>query len=87
MGERIDTIDGKWSLPDDACYGVLFEVDVWRSFVEAVRLRDDLTHVFVVTDSDAVFQQISLELPTSLPRTQLYSDYLHTFEVNTRGRT
>jgi adenine-specific DNA-methyltransferase len=76
-----------WVLPADACYGVLFNTDAWRAFVDAVAERpEEISHVFVVTDSVASFQQILAEVPTGIDATQLYSDYLRTFEINTRGR-
>jgi adenine-specific DNA-methyltransferase len=65
---------------------VLFDTDQWREFVEEVGGRDDLTHIFIVTDSEATFQQVTGELPRRLGCTQLYEDYLHNFQINTRGR-
>lgn len=39
-----------------------------------------------MTDSEAALQQILTELPIGVASTQLYSDYLGTFEINTKGR-
>jgi len=64
---------------------VLFDVDDWRSFVDAVR-DSTATHAFIVTGSESTFQQIAGELPTHVDSTQLYDDYLRTFQINTRGR-
>ncbi len=72
-------------MPDEAVYGVLFNANALGRFAEAVRSRPDLRHVFVVTDSLAVFQQVLAELPQDLPSTMLYEDYLSNFEINTRG--
>jgi adenine-specific DNA-methyltransferase len=85
-GGRIQKVSRTWALPDDACYGILFDTDHWREFVNAVRSRDDIVHAFIVTDSEATFQQIFTDLPTNVESTQLYGDYLRTFEINTRGR-
>ena len=85
-GPRIEETDDKWVLPTDCRYGILFNIDAWRQFVEAVTERQDVTHTFIVTDSEAAFQQVYAELPTNVVSTQLYSDYLHTFEINTRGQ-
>jgi adenine-specific DNA-methyltransferase len=85
-GVRIEEQAPEWSLPDDACYGVLFDTDSWRSFADAVAARKDLGHIFVVTDSEATFQQVISELPAHLNCTQLYADYMRTFEINTKGR-
>lgn len=85
QGERIDSPVDDWTLPENAVYGVLFDVNQWRDFVDAVVKRDDIRHVFIVTDSNAAFQQILSELPTGVEGMQLYSDYLQTFEINTKG--
>jgi adenine-specific DNA-methyltransferase len=86
-GARIEHPNQHWALPDGATYGVLFDTDRWRDFVNAVTARsDEIKHIFVVTGSNAVFQQIVSELPTGLGATQLYDDYLRTFEINTKGR-
>ena len=85
-GGRIEHPAPTWVLPDDAYYGVLFDTDEWRGFVDKVTTRKDLTHAFIVTDSDATFQQILSELPSYLGCTQLYEDYLRTFQINTKGR-
>ena len=39
-----------------------------------------------MTDSAATFQQFLLEVPSHVDCTQLYGDYLRTFEINTEGR-
>ncbi len=85
-GGRIEKMSATWSLPDDGHYGLLFDTDHWRSFVDAIHGRQDIIHAFVVTDSEATFQQILSELPAHMGSTQLYSDYLRTFEINTQGR-
>jgi adenine-specific DNA-methyltransferase len=84
VGTRIDKITGKWVAPIGAVYGVLFDVDDWRNFVDAVWDHQQVTHTFIVTDSESAFQQIAAELPNTT-NTQLYEDYLHTFEINTTG--
>lgn len=82
-GERIDAVDpAGWSLPDDACYGVLFEASAWSAFVDATSRRDDLTHVFVVTDSLVEYQQIVARLDPGIATTRLYADYLRSFQIN-----
>ena len=87
VGTCIDTPAKEWVLPADAVYGVLFNTDGWRGFVDAVAERaDTLSHVFVVTDSVASFQQILAEVPSGIGATQLYTDYLRSFEINTKGR-
>lgn len=87
-GARIDTIpEAGWALPETARYGILFDISHWTEFVHEVSLRKDVKNVFVVTDSSAAFQQVSMELPPSIDATQLYEDYLRTFRINTKGRS
>ena len=64
-------------------YGVLFDPDRWRDFVEA--LPDDARTVFVVTDSAAVFAGVAESLPADLAVVRLYENYLTTFAIN-QGR-
>ena len=85
-GAILETVVEPWALAPDAHYTVLFDTDQWREFVDEVAKRDDLVHIFIVTDSEATFQQVTSELPRGPGCTQLYEDYLHNFEINTRGR-
>ncbi len=82
-GPRINVIDGPFALPAGGRYGVLFDVDAWPGFVAAVKGADSLTHAFVVTDSDAVYQRVVAELPDAVTPGRLYESYLRTFTINT----
>lgn len=62
-------------------YAVLFNPDRWRTFV--AKLRDSLTHVFVVTDSASEFANVAAELPDGVEVVRLYENYLSTFTINT----
>ena len=61
-------------------YGILFDADRWRGFVE--NLPATATTAFVVTDSQATFAGIAAELPDRLDVVRLYENYLTTFGVN-----
>lgn len=61
-------------------YGVLFNADRWRGFVE--KLPTAATTAFVVTDSQATFAGIAAELPGHLDVVRLYENYLTTFRIN-----
>jgi adenine-specific DNA-methyltransferase len=61
-------------------YGVLFNPDRWRSFVE--KLPASATTAFVVTDSQAIFAGVTAELPDHLEVVRLYENYLTTFRIN-----
>ncbi len=64
-------------------YGVLFDTDRWRRFVDA--MPDSAAAGFVVTDSASVFAGVAAELPGSLDLVRLYENYLSTFAIN-QGR-
>ena len=81
-GPRVETIDQNWALPAGSRYGVLFNVDAWPGFVEAVLSSDSVTHAFVVTDSEGVFQRIASELPPQIEPVRLYESYLASFAIN-----
>ncbi|MGI8778544.1 MAG: DNA methyltransferase [Acidimicrobiales bacterium] len=61
-------------------YGILFNADRWRGFVE--KLPATATTAFVVTDSQATFAGIASELPSRLDVVRLYENYLTTFRIN-----
>ncbi len=66
-------------MPTDGCYGILFDVNEWPAYCDAIRSAKDLTHAFVVTDSDAVFQRVVAELPDGVQPVHLYESYLTSF--------
>ena len=63
--------------------GVLFDPAGWRTFIDAVKDANAVTHAFIVTDSTAVFQQVVRELPSDVEPVRLYENYLSSFEINT----
>lgn len=86
IGPRIEAASEGWAMPENGRYAVLFDVELWRSFTTEVWSRPELTHVFIVTESSSVFQQVVSELPSGVEATHLYEDYLRTFEINTEVR-
>jgi hypothetical protein len=64
---------------------VLFDINYWQEFAEAVRGRTELKHLFVITDSLAQYQQVITELPATAEVSMLYEDYLRNFEINVGG--
>ncbi len=86
VGEMIGKEIAPFAAPADATYAVLFDVNYWQEFVSALKGRDDLVIVFVVTDSLAQYQQVVAELPQTLETSMLYEDYLRNFEINLGGQ-
>lgn len=74
-----------FSAPANGRYGILFDISHWNEFAEAIRDRDGLDHVFVVTDSLAQYQQVIAELSPTLRTSMLYEDYLRNFEISCGG--
>jgi hypothetical protein len=87
IGPRVDRIEGKWALPDRGRYGVLFDTNAWPEFCQAVLAARGVTHAFVVTSSDAVFQRVAAELPDEVHPVRLYDSYLTSFLINTGARS
>ena len=60
-------------------YGVLFNTDRWRGFIE--KLPDTAMTAFIVTDSQTTFSHVAAELPNQLEPVRLYERSLTTFAV------
>jgi adenine-specific DNA-methyltransferase len=72
-----------YSMPEDSTYGVLFKESRFRRFREALEKRPDVTHVWLVTDSEEAYAEMRSALPTWLSVSMLYRDYLRNFKINT----
>lgn len=81
QGPCIGHDNGSWMVPKDSQYGVLFNHEHWAKFVEEVRVRPEINHVYIVTNSDAIFEQIADELPSGVEKHKLYEDYLRNFRI------
>jgi adenine-specific DNA-methyltransferase len=65
-------------------YAILFQEEKFRKFATAIKDRDDITHVWIVTDSETAFAEMRSALPSNLATSMLYRDYLRNFRINTR---
>jgi len=70
-----------WLLPDGCPFVVLMQETRFKEFVRHVERRSDLTHVFVVTNSQDTVYKLRHEWP-DLRVVQLYKDYLENFRIN-----
>ncbi len=73
-----------FSLPDGSRYAVLFDESAFRKLRKALDTRPDVTHVWIVTDSEDAYAEMRWALPTRLSTSMLYRDYLANFRINTR---
>lgn len=72
-----------FSMPEGSTYGVLFAESRFRQFRGALDHRPDVTHIYLVTDSEEAFAEMRSELPSMLSVSMLYRDYLRNFKINT----
>ena len=78
--ECLDTSGRRKAFAWTEHYGVLFNPDRWRRFVE--KLPPTANAAFIVTDSQTTFQGVAAELPDSLDVVRLYENYISTFAIN-----
>jgi len=71
-------------LPGCCRFGVLFREEAFRKFKRDLEGRPDVTHVWIVTDSEEAFAEMRSSLPARLVTSMLYRDYLRNFRINTR---
>jgi adenine-specific DNA-methyltransferase len=65
-------------------FAVLLDETCFADFQTAVAGREDLTHLFLVTDSEEAFQEMAAQV--NAPNViQLYRDYLENFAINRGG--
>lgn len=74
---------GKWFIPEHSPYAVLIKEDHFAEFKRKIKQRRDITHVFLVTDSEEAFREMIAELPNALKTKMLYKSYLDNFRINT----
>lgn len=81
QGPVIETRSAAWDVTER--YGILFDPDQWRTFLDA--LTASVRTVFVVTDSDSVFTGVAGAIPGDVDVVRLYENYLSTFTINRAG--
>lgn len=87
IGER-ETRRGSspWYLAKHSPFAVLIQETKFNDFEEKLRERTEITHVFVVTDSEDNFALMRRELGRKYHCVQLYKSYLDNFRINTVDR-
>lgn len=68
-------------IPEHNHFAVLIDETRFSTFLKALEGRSDITHVFIVTDSEEAFQEMAVRV--NAPQViQLYRDYLENFLIN-----
>lgn len=78
-GRRIDEISTGWDVAE--AYGVLADLDQSEKFLKAIDDAPSVTHAFIVTDEDRLFEAMVRELPAHVQPVRLYEAYLRNFEI------
>jgi adenine-specific DNA-methyltransferase len=71
-----------WYIPRQSPFAVLIRETYFQDFLEKVQTRVDITHVFLVTDSEENFVMMRRELGRRFHCLQLYKSYLENFRIN-----
>jgi adenine-specific DNA-methyltransferase len=84
VGEREDIDPGsRFALPAGSPYGVLFNPSGMPGLLAGLEARPDVTHVFIVADSEGSFADLASTIPPRIKTVQIYRSYLETL----RGAT
>lgn len=84
VGDRETGASSKhFSMPSGSTYAVLFRESRFRKFKEALQGRPEITHVYLVTDSEEAYAEMRSALPSKITTSMLYRDYLRNFRINT----
>jgi adenine-specific DNA-methyltransferase len=84
IGDRGTPTEGQdFTMPAGSTYGVLFKESRFRRFLDALEACSDVTHVWLVTDSEEAYAEMRSALPQGIRASMLYRDYLRNFRINT----
>ena len=76
---------GKWFMPKQSPFGVLIQETAFTPFLRELESRPDVTHVFLVTDSEQSYREMLAKLPRKFTTRMLYKSYLENFRINTEA--
>lgn len=71
-----------WFMPDNSTYAILLDESQFAAFKKALKERSNITHVFLVTDSEEAYRDMCGNLPPNLQFKMLYHSYLENFRIN-----
>ncbi len=77
-GKRIESVPDGWAVAET--YGVLVDMAKTDAFVEAIVENSSITHAFLMTDEDRLFETVTQQLPVHVEAVRMYEAYLRNFE-------
>ena len=78
LGPRIDDISNGWAVTEH--YGVLNNLDKVQEFLDEISLKPLLSHVFLITDEDRLFESIAKDLPNNIEVVRMPDAYIRNSE-------
>lgn len=79
IGRRIDSVENGWEVADS--YGVLTDLDKSGEFTEAISKSPSVTHAFVFTDEDRLFEVVVRQLPDDVEVVRMNDAYVRNAEI------
>lgn len=70
-----------FSVADGSPYAILFDEAYLRAFVDTLRARPDVSHIYFVTDSEEAYTEMAALVGRERKTYMLYRDYLRHFRV------
>lgn len=82
-GRRIDSVAGGWDVADT--YGVITDLDQSEKFAETIAKSPTVSHAFVFTDEDRLFEMVARQLPDHVEVVRMYDAYIRNAEIEAPG--
>lgn len=76
-GRRIESLPEGWDVAD--AYGVIEDLNKSGEFLQAMSESTTVSHAFIVTDEDRVFEALVRDLPGHVEPVRLYDSYIRNF--------
>lgn len=84
-GRRIESISSGWDVAES--YGILFDLDFTESFIQAVIAAKKLTHAFIYTEEDRLFESVARALPFNVEVVRMNDSYFRNAELEAMAIT
>lgn len=81
-GEIGSVKNKNWFISKDSAFAVLMKESLFCEFKTEITNHKDLTHVFIVTDSEEAYRDMCMQLPSKFKTKMLYKSYLENFRIN-----